>query len=308
MADIVIGVDGGGTRTRVLMLDLEGNEVGRGEGTATLVTPDTPPQTALLIDTIVRRVMNEHRIPRPAGALWAGIAGAGRETTRERLQAELEEVSRNAVQRVGVGTDVDAAIHDAFRGGPGIVLIAGTGSIALAIKSSGERVKVGGWGETLGDEGSGHWLAIQALRAVLQGHDGRGASTALRQLPDQMGVDSPSALVDWVSRASKRDVASLAPSVIEIAEQGDEVAQRLVSGAVVALRAHLEALVERVGSEAGTTLRAVALVGGLVQPGRPLRQEIEDIIVELGLEVLDRAVFPERGAALLALDMVTRDT
>ncbi|MEZ4415357.1 MAG: BadF/BadG/BcrA/BcrD ATPase family protein [Gemmatimonadota bacterium] len=299
--EVVIGIDGGGTRTRVLIMDRSGKEIGIGEGSATLVDPEAPAKAALLVDTIVRRVLNEHRVPRPAAALWAALAGAGRESTRQLLKKELEEISRDLVRRVEVGTDVDAAIHDAFGKGPGIVLISGTGSIAYAVTAEGERLSVGGWGSTLGDEGSGYALGLAGLSALLRAHDGRGPRTELSSLLKELGLAAPAELVDWVAHATKRDIAALAPTVVGIADRGDAVAQSLVNEAVAELRLHLKALLERLGPQA--SIRTVALVGGLIVPGRALRSRVERVINEMGLEILTREVRPDRGAARFALEL-----
>lgn len=300
--EVVIGIDGGGTRTRVLIMDREGREIGRGEGSATLVDPEAPGKAALLVDTIVRRVLNEHRVPRPAAALWAALAGAGREVTRTRIRSELEEISRDMVRRVGVGTDVDAAIHDAFDHQPGIVLIAGTGTIVHALSPGGERMSVGGWGARLGDEGSGYAIALAGLKAILRAQDGRSEPTALTGLLADLDLETPAALVDWVAHATKRDVAALAPRVVAIADDGDPVAKQIVEQAVSELRLHLKAILERLGPQ--SRIRTVALVGGLVMPGRPLRSRMERVIAELGLEILAREVRPDRGAARFAMDLI----
>ena len=85
MTDVLIGVDGGGTRTRVLLVDFDGNTIARGDGAATLVDPDRPEDAALLLDAIVRRAIDDAGVARPGAAMWAGLAGAGRESTRRTI-------------------------------------------------------------------------------------------------------------------------------------------------------------------------------------------------------------------------------
>ena len=85
-------------------------------------------------------------------------------------------------ESIEVGTDVEAAFHDAFGDGPGVMLIAGTGSIAWARDESGVMHRVGGWGQHVGDEGSGYWIGHGARSGAWTGaEDGRSAATALRE-------------------------------------------------------------------------------------------------------------------------------
>ena len=306
MSDVLIGVDGGGTRTRVLLIDFEGNTIARGDGTATLVDPDRPEEAALRLDAIVRRTVDDAGVARPVSAMWAGLAGAGRESTRERMREALGKMSGDLIGTLDIGTDVRAAFHDAFGDGPGIALIAGTGSIVLVHAPDGRRFTVGGWGTRLGDEGSGFALAREALRAVLWAHDGRGPATALSRLLGDLDLSEPEELIDWASKATKRDVAALAPRVAEIAAAGDEVAAALRSEAVGQLGLLLEAALARLGDDRGA-VQEVALVGGLVKPGRALRSEVEAVVRELGLSVVPRDIVPERGAAELARGLLASD-
>lgn len=303
MPDVFVGVDGGGTRTRVLLTDADGNEVGRGDGSATLVDRDHPGKTAVLLDTIVRRTIDEADVPRPVTAMWAGLAGAGQERVRSRLQEELAGLSSDLIRTIGIGTDVDAAVQDAFGTAPGIVLIAGTGSVVLVSRPDGTRFTVGGWGARLGDEGSGYALAMSALRAILRAHDGRAQPTRLVGLLDTLGLERPEELIDWIAQASKREVAALAPTVVRFADEGDDVAARLKNESVSELRRLLYAAVTRLGDDL-PSVREVALVGGLVKPDRPLRADAERVVFDLGLRIVDRDVIPERGAAALARSLV----
>ncbi|MYH48815.1 MAG: hypothetical protein F4151_04620, partial [Gammaproteobacteria bacterium] len=125
----VAGVDGGGTRTRVLLLARDGATAGRAEGPAALVRPDRPAAAARVVADTVRRAADAAGVALPLPALWAGLAGAGQPRVRRALEAVLR--NERIARAVRVGTDVEAAFHDAFGGGPGIVVVAGTGSVVL---------------------------------------------------------------------------------------------------------------------------------------------------------------------------------
>ncbi|MDT8341451.1 MAG: BadF/BadG/BcrA/BcrD ATPase family protein, partial [Longimicrobiales bacterium] len=214
---------------------------------------------------------------------------------------------------VGVGTDAEAAFHDAFPAGAGILLLAGTGSVAWGRSRAGTVARVGGWGPQLGDEGSGFALGMAALGAVLRAEDGRGPATALRAaVLAHAGVDDPAALPAWAAAAGRARVAALAPAVVEAQRTGDGVAGALVEGAVAALSAHATALRERLAGGAGGRAPGpgpahtappappVALAGGLLGPGRPLRAPVRRALAERGFRVQEPPVCPERGAAALA--------
>src|SRR5690606_12669932 len=206
-------------------------------------------------------------------AHMAGLAGAGREPSRARAEEALRAM--DLADRVRVGTDVEAAFADAFgaaageevaappevggvgrpAGGsgasiPGLLLVAGTGSIALGRGPDGTLRRVGGWGPEIGDEGGGHWLVRQALGCLSRAEDGRGPDTALRRtIPSALGLERATDLAGWAAGATRREVAALAPVVMDTAASGDAVAAALVSDAAAALRAHLLALLAALDAE-----------------------------------------------------------
>ena len=125
-------------------------------------------------------------------------------------------IERGLAHRSTVGTDVRAAYEDAFPNGEGVLLIAGTGSVAWGMGSDGEPIQVGGWGKLLGDEGSGHWIGMRGLQHVMAAYDGRSPQGYLyHQVLDATGVSTPSDLVGWVEVAKKREIAVLAPLVVD---------------------------------------------------------------------------------------------
>lgn len=301
MSRAVVGIDGGGSLTRALLLSPEGREVARIEGASTLVDPIHPEGCVATLRHLVVE-LGAH-VSGPIGAVWAGLAGAGRDPVRRMVQRSLHDALGGAVARVGVGTDAEAAFYDAFGDEPGILLVAGTGSNALARATPGGEIRqVGGWGQQLGDEGSGYWIAMKALRALVRAHDGRGPRTRLSELLIQAGVDRPESLISWVAGARKGEVASLTPEVVRFANGGDPVARSIIEEAVSALAGHVRSVLEE---EPGRL--PVALVGGLIDPGRPLRARMSEELSEMNLRVQDGAVLAERGAAQLALTLLEPD-
>ncbi len=301
MSTFVVGVDGGGTRTQAVALGLHGQLLGRAVGGAALLDVTNASDVALSVHQVAEAAAAEAGLTLPAAALFAGVAGGGRPEVRAELGAALAQAG--VAEVVDVGTDVTAAARDALGTGPGIVLLAGTGSIAWGRGESGAVARVGGWGILLGDEGSGYDLGLEGLRAVARARDGRGPATELtRLLLAATGVEDPEALIPWASRASKGDIAALA-SVVAEAASGDDVAGRLLVAAAVALAVQATTLADRLGPWKAES-PPVALAGGLLSPGGPLRDRVESLLSDAGLSVVDRGVDGARGAGLLALDLV----
>lgn len=292
----VVGIDGGGTRTRALVADDDGKPLGRGEGPAGIVTTADAGAAAEAVRSAVERAVADSGLEPPLDALWAGLAGTGSEARRRAALRALEGLE--LARRVAVGTDVEAAYRDAFGAGVGVLLIGGTGSIALGRTPGGEWIRVGGWGALLGDEGSGYWIGLRGLRAVLAAHDGRGPATDLRgSIMEALGVPEPEGLVDAVAAASKAEVSRLATVVVEAAGDGDPVAREITADAVAALAEHVRAAADRMEA---TEPLPVALAGGLLAPDRPLTGRLRDALSSEGFRVRAEEVRPERGAVELA--------
>ena len=298
MSRFVVGVDGGGTSTRAVILDDGGAEIARAERDGAVATADAPGEAAAAVAAAVRIAAVQGGVTLPAQALWAGLAGAGRESTRDAVTAALSRLG--LAESVEVGTDVEAALHDAFGDGPGVMLIAGTGSIAWARDASGVMHRVGGWGQHMGDEGSGYWIGMGALRCVARAEDSRGAATMLREaILESLGLLDPTELVTWVASASKAEIAALVPDVARAASAGDFGAIEILELAVDILTGHVTTVVEHSGPWSGKPY--LAFGGGLIRQGGPLRDALSSAIAGHELSLVDRELDPPMGAARRAL-------
>lgn len=243
----VIAIDGGGTASRVAVADGKGKEILRHVGPPGLVDPRDPEATVRSLLGVIRDAAAEADVELPVEGLCAGLAGVGDRPLREKVRSAL---ARDGVaRRVDVVPDGEIALHGALGDEPGVLLIAGTGSIAYARGPDGQVERCGGWGIILGDDGSGYDIARSALAASLRAHDGRGRRTEL--LPtvlSALDLADPSGIPSWVGRASKAEVAALAPRVLELADEGDAVATDIVEAAAGALVRHVTALLQRIGT------------------------------------------------------------
>jgi glucosamine kinase len=281
-----------------VLTDAAGTLLGEAEGPSGRINVLDPAAGAQSLAELTRRVLQQVGTTREAASLCCALSGAGRVEERATLEHALRGLG--VAQTVVVVPDAEAALQDAFGTGPGLLLIAGTGSIAWGRNETGELARCGGWGYLLGDEGSGYAIGLAALRAALRSYDGRAGETALLPLLlEQLDLPQPDALVRWASEAGRSHVAALAPLVIDAATT-DPTATGIVEGATRDLAQHVAGLHARLEPWQGPA--PLAFTGGLIAPGRPLRAALESALHDwtLDLALLDRAVDAARGAAALA--------
>lgn len=299
---IVIGIDGGGSRTRALVADDRGQPIVQVEGPSSAVRPGQAERSAEVIVDLVRDALAAadmvHVIPK---VVCVGVAGVGRAAERDALWQAL--VSREVADEVVVHPDATIALDDAFGDGPGILLIAGTGSVAFARGPLGEPARCGGWGPVIGDEGSGAWIGRRALGIVASAADGREPETALvGAILTAAEVNDAAELIPWAAAASPATLATLAPVVLSVAEGGDLRANALVSLAAEELVLHVRALARRLFTDERAAA-PVAFAGGLLGRGALMRKRLENRLRSAvpGAQIQPEEVVPVRGAVRGAL-------
>jgi glucosamine kinase len=294
---LAIGVDGGGTHARAVIVDGRGREVARAQAPGAVVTLKGHEAAVAAVAAAVRAAADSGGLSLPGSALWAGLAGAGHEESRAAVERGL--ASAGLATRVRVGTDAEAAFHAAFPDGPGLMLIAGTGSVAWGRGTSGQ-VRVGGWGQQLGDEGSGYAIGLSAVRAVVRAEDGRAAPTLLRDaILEMLGLDAPVELIPWAASATKSEFAALVPLVGRCAKDGDATAQDILDEATADLEAHVRGILVKSGL--GRSRPGLLLYGGVIAPGGTLREALVARLALHPVDVLQSEVDAANGAASLAL-------
>lgn len=289
---IIIGVDAGGTATTARVWR-EGAVIGTARGGAGAVRPTRAVAAATRIADTVRAALTEPRLLR-GDVLVVGAAGVGREAEREELRAALR--THELADRLLITTDVELAMAAAFGTGPGLLLVAGTGSIALHRDAAGVIRRAGGHGWQMGDEGSGYWIGRAALQALSRAHDTRGPATTLgERFGPTLRLASHDELVRWSVAAAPGEVAALAALVQDAAAAGDPVAGQILDAAAEELFALLGALVV-----AGAPVE-VGLVGGLLRSRQPLRDRLAALLnADSRLTVQAGEIDPVAGALVLA--------
>ncbi len=261
---ILIGVDAGGTKTAVVVVEGE-RELARSVGAPGAVRAGRALQAGSRITVAVRRALTDAGLLH-GDVLVVGAAGVGREPER----GELREILRGErlAERVIVTGDLDIALEAAFGQGPGIVLVSGTGSVAVGRTPDGVTHRAGGLGWQMGDEGSGYAIGRAALLAVGRAHDGRGPATSLSNDLLTAAIRDFDALLRWSTGAEPGEIASIAPAVLDAARRGDAVARGIAEAAADELVAHVAALVDKFSGKAAIP---VALAGGNLEADRALR-------------------------------------
>lgn len=277
LRQLVAGVDGGGTRTRAVILD--GSRV-VGEGEA---GPSNPLRVGVSVGaTAVRdaidRACAAAMIQRDdLVAVGIGLAGVRRKDIRTRMHDVLVETL--GVETIELVSDGDIALYGATNGQPGVVIISGTGSVSVGINRHGKRVFAGGWGPVAGDEGSGSWIARRALQSVARASDGRGPQTGLIEAAcEYFQVSTPDDLSTaiYAPTITNDRIAGFSRHVIEVAKAGDEVALEILREAGTELGRAAVAVVRKLKME--NDRFQVAFVGGVFNAGEliisPLRNQI----------------------------------
>ena len=305
MTLIVVGVDGGGSRTRARVADESGAEIVTVEGPASAVRPGAAEHSADVIAGTVRDALAaaamEHVTPK---VVCVGVAGVGREPERDALWQAL--TSRELAEEVVVHADATIALDDAFGDDAGILLIAGTGSVAFGRGPTGLFARCGGWGPVIGDEGGGAWIGRRALSVVAASTDGREPTTALTgAVLTAAETASVEDLIAWAAAAPPATLAALAPAVMQTAEAGDLRANAILSLAVEELVLHVRTLARQLFVDERAAI-PVAVTGGLLDRGSPLRRRLEHRLKTAvpGAQVRAEPVVPVRGAVRGALRFV----
>lgn len=287
---IVLGVDGGGTKTQAIITDEAGRTLGEG-----LAGPSNPlrvgvSNAAAAVREAVDRACAAAGVRRTdIASAEVGLAGVRRADLKERMADALRVLGINSIEVV---TDADIALYGATNGKPGLVLIAGTGSICCGRNARRKHVCAGGWGPLAGDEGSGSWIARRALQAVAQATDGRGAATSLDEAACQyfnvakpedlsMAIYAPSITNDRIAGFARHVIAAAAAT-----SERDAVASQIVAEAGRELALLASTVIRKLRIERERF--QVAYVGGVFSAG------------ELVLDQLRRAIKQDAPQAFLA--------
>lgn len=274
---IVAGIDGGGTKTHAVVVDQDDNIIGEGDaGPSNPLRVGIAVAAAAIRDSL-DRACDEARVRKSdIVAIQIGLAGA----RRKELRARMEDAVRNlGIREIEVVSDADIALFGATDGEPGVVVIAGTGSVSCGINARRRRMRAGGWGPVAGDEGGGSWIARRALHSIGYAADGRGPETSLTAAGCayfHVSTADDLATAIYAPTITNERIAGFAKLVIEAAKEGDRVAAEIIREAGRELGIAAAAVIRNLRMEQERF--QVAYVGGVFAAGElvlePLRQEV----------------------------------
>ncbi len=300
----LIGADVGASHIEAAIAEVDAHPKSRVRRAGTIVKPGRIEQAAETIAATIGVLTQDIGVAGAPDCLVVGAAG----THTEVLSSDLGESLRGffADTQIHITTDGAIALEAAFGDRPGIVVSAGSGSIAYARTPGKDIRRVGGLGPELADEGSGYAIGRAGLRAAARAADGRPPNTTLaNSIQIAVGVTNLDELVDWAWEADRPAVARLAETVCSDAMAGDETAQTIVRSAANDLGALVLSLAAHFGE--GSSID-VAFSGGVLDPESPVKYELIGRLRERlpAAKVLEMTVDPVLGALSMA-SRLTRD-
>ena len=227
---VVLGIDGGGTNTRAAIV-ADGKTVAQGHsGSIKWLRVGSEVANANM-RALLQGVFSQAGV-KHLDAACCGTASATMPGIKEWVTAVFADFHVHRSEVVG---DEVIALDAAFRGGPGILQIAGTGSNTIGRAPDGSRESAGGWSSRLGDEGSGYWIGVNAVRRGLRAYDREQPTRVLETVGRIWGTHSIDELVSLGDSTPGPDFAALAPAISQLAEEGDPVAAEVLAQAAADL-------------------------------------------------------------------------
>lgn len=292
----IIGIDGGGTHTRGILFK-DGKIIAESKvGTTRIGAVGVGESSERLINVIDDLCKQVNIGSEELDAVVIGLAGVWLEEEKLRSTQLIKTLARGqdlVLNDLLVTSDAELALAGAFQNEQGIIMIVGTGSIALGQTKKNKLVRCGGWGIELDDEGSGAWIGKEGITAVVRDIDGRGKKTKLTEIFGEMypniSIKQPRTIVKaFAERAFEYHM--LTPTVMKCAVEGDEVCNEIIQRAAY----HLMELIEALKHHYDIRPIPVALLGGIVEA----KTLLYDILVSKIKNHKDFKIVKPKGNAL----------
>ncbi len=294
-----LGVDGGGTKTCFTLIDVNGKVISK-----VIKGPSHPTQIGfenlekLLREGLEEIITNNKISASDIERVTLGLAGYG-------IVKEIAEGIAKIVERVfneikyELVSDVRVAIAGDLAGEDGINIVAGTGSIALALKNN-EIIRCGGWGYTVGDEASAYWIGKKTIALFSKESDGRAEKGALYELVRKnLGLNKDAEIISYVNdkiKGDRSEIAKLAKICSDAAILGDEEAMAIFNEAAVEITEMIKVLLRNFGNEQVK----VSYTGGVFKSGELILKPLKNMLEGLNVELIEPILSPDLGGCLLA--------
>lgn len=281
-----LGIDGGGTNCRAAIVSEAGDLLGQGQAEAANFLRVGLDKAVAHVTKAVNQACQQAGIEASQiSAACIGLAGVSHPDHNRQMLDALKEAL--PIADIALETDARVALAGATGNQPGVVIIAGTGSIACGINARGRFARSGGWGPIMGDEGSGSYIGRRALEAVMMAYDYRGEPTIMMDpVLKHFGVSSPPELATVIYDSSSKEkgevqgnIAQLSRIAVKAAQDGDKIALQIMTDAAEELAKTAIAVIEQLRMERDAF--RVAYVGGVFEADelilKPLRDEINKV-------------------------------
>jgi N-acetylglucosamine kinase-like BadF-type ATPase len=253
-----LGIDGGGTKTECVIGD-EQRVLGRALGSTIKIKKVGEDAAGQALDAVIAEACRSAGVTaRQLSHTCIGVAGASLPEVIEWTYGVLGQIVSGTVAVVG---DTNIAHHAAFHGGPGVLVIAGTGSNVLGIDERGETARAGGWGPIISDEGSGFWIGRTAVAQAMRAHDAGRPTELLSAIMKAWNLATRDNVVSMANCNPPPDFASLLPEVLRCAQAGDALAREVLAEAAKQLAQLASMVVRKLWPQPVKV--AVAITGGV---------------------------------------------
>lgn len=303
----IIGIDGGGTRTRGVLYSNNKVITQVRSGTTRIGSVGVGESCERLLNVIADLCEQAGLISSELDAVVIGLAGVWLEEEKKRSSKLLKTLARSQnmiLNDLLIISDAELAVEGAFRGGNGVAMIVGTGSIAVGKLGKDKLVRCGGWGIELDDEGSGAWIGREGLTAVVRALDGRGKATGLTDvlasINPSIDVKEPRTIVKaYFERAFEYHM--LSPLVMKCAQDGDIVSLDIITRA----SKHLVELLYALYPKFNMKTVPVALMGGIIDADTLLSKMIvKELEQDTRFKLVQEKGTPLEGALALGLKLI----
>lgn len=298
----LIGMDGGGTKTKGILTDIDLNPIYETiGGPSNFLVIGTEKVSETILNLINECTSSQNISSSDIEAIVLGTTGGGRRNDAELLEKQIFEDAKLktiSINKFRVESDARIALEGSFSGKAGSILIAGTGSIMFGKDEAGEIHRVGGFGRYIGDEGSGYRIGRLGLNAVARYFDGRSRSTKIADLLEQeFSISTSEQLITEVYR-NNFNIAAAAPIVFDAAENGDKIAQRILEDEADELLLHIYSMKIKLN----VSILNVSLIGSLLTTANYFSYLFNEKIIRKfnDVKIKEAEHSPEFGAALMA--------
>jgi glucosamine kinase len=292
-----LGIDGGGSKTTCLLGDEHsGLASATGPGSNPIRVGEERSRQALHV--VVSEACGAGKVqPSQIARTCIGMAGAARPQIEKQVRSVLASLVGGEIAVVG---DMVIALEAAFRGGPGLIVIAGTGSIAYGRNEGGETARAGGWGFAISDEGSGHWIGRAAVAGAMRAHDLGENSVLISSIMNTWHLGARDDVVRVANAIPPPDFAELLPQVLAAAASGDSRANEILTQSATELAQLARIVAERLWRT--QQVFRVALGGGVFQNSPLVRQVFSNSLrsVHPEAEIDAKLIESAEGALWLA--------